>query len=59
MTVVVLFSKQSISYYNQNELEMRRIELRAFRMQSEHSTTELHPRREVFKSKSKNMVKTG
>ena len=23
---------------------MRRIELRAFRMQSEHSTTELHPR---------------
>ena len=51
MTVVVLFSKQSISYYNQNELEMRRIELRAFRMQSEHSTTELHPRRKVFKSK--------
>ena len=29
---------------------MRRIELRAFRMQSEHSTTELHPRCKIPKS---------
>lgn len=37
----MILRKQNI---NKKELELRRIELRAYRMQSDHSTTELQPR---------------
>ncbi len=43
----ILLADLTMVFFFQNEsvctLELRRIELRAFRMQSEHSTTELQP----------------
>ena len=43
----ILLADMTMIFFFQNEsdysMELRRIELRAFRMQSEHSTTELQP----------------